>query len=482
LLYGFGRPAKGFDTWPAPATTDDQGRFVLRGVGDAPRITLRAAGEGVGPHEREFVPAVPGAGLSDLTWALSSPQVLEGKVVGADSKESVPHARLEVLAIGPRTGPPGFPGPVYGPIEGHADGQGRFRLTPPPGVEFRVTAYAPAGEPYLALTRTVAWPQGAARQEVDVVLPRGVLVAGRVVEAPSGRAVAGAHVRFMPEGAGGFDFKDPLHAGWEVGATTGPDGTFRLAVTPGRGHLLVKGPTADYVHVPISFRKLLGRYEGQDPNYFPDGAVPLDLKADTPEHRVEVSLRRGVTLRGRLVGPDDKPITRALLWCPTYIPVGHVYTGYPVVVLGGRFEVPGCDPKGKVRVVCYAADGELGAAADLPTAEAERGPVTVRLQPCGSAEVRFLDGGGRPRVGSSPQLQLVLAPGPGGAAARRDAVIAPMWDHVHGRTDAEGRVTLSPLIPGATYRLIDSRPLGEDFTAAAAKTLVLPDVTLRAGQ
>ena len=39
------------------------------------------------------------------------------------------------------------------------------------------------------------------------------------------------------------------------------------------------------------------------------------------------------------------------------------------------------------------------------------------------------------------------------------------------RTDADGRVTIESLIPGATYRF-----LGHDFTAEAGKTIDLPDV------
>jgi RNA polymerase sigma factor (sigma-70 family) len=484
LGYWLARPAKGFEAWPAPATSDAQGRFFLRGVGTAPRVMLRATGAGIGPHEREFVPPVPGAGLVDLAWALAPAQVLAGRVMCADSNKPVPHARLEVLAYGPRPGPPnvGAPGPVYGPVEGRADEQGRFRLTPPPGVSFRVTAYPPAGEPYVALTKSVPWPEGAARQDVDVALPRGVHLRGVVREAPSGKPVDGAGVRFCPAGGGLFDFQDPLHAGWEVGATSGPDGTFHIAVAPGRGHLLVKGPTPDYVHVDVSFRKLLDHDPGQDAIYHPDGVVPLDLKAGTEGHRVEVTLRRGVTVRGRLVDLDDRPVPRALLWCPTYVPVGHVYAGHPVTALGGRFEVPGCDPKGKVRVVFYDAQGELGAAAELAGAEAERGPVTVRLDRCGAAEVRFLDGRGRPQAGYTPTLQLVLRPA-APPADRRAADIAHVWDHVRGTTDADGVVTLRPLIPGATYRFVEGgRFPGDDFTVPAGRTVNLGEVALPGGR
>ena len=67
-------------------------------------------------------------------------------------------------------------------MAGRADEKGRFRLNPSPGNSFHVSAYAPDGEPYLTLEKRIQWPRAAVKQQVDLSLPRGVLVRGTVTE------------------------------------------------------------------------------------------------------------------------------------------------------------------------------------------------------------------------------------------------------------------------------------------------------------
>ena len=40
----------------------------------------------------------------------------------------------------------------------------------------------PAGQPYLAASKRVEWPKGAIEQSVDLALPRGVPIRGKVIE------------------------------------------------------------------------------------------------------------------------------------------------------------------------------------------------------------------------------------------------------------------------------------------------------------
>src|SRR5262249_43221517 len=152
-----------------------------------------------------------------------------------------------------------------------------------------------------------------------------------------------------------------------------------------------------------------------------------------------------------------------------------------VVLEGGRFRLPGCDPGKTYRVFLLDAVSEpislrsvvddgrqfflwglggdlqarFGALAEISAAKAEGGELTLRRQPCGSARVRLRDAAGKPsRV--IPWVELEVVPDRGKREGER-AALAPSGLPVSGKTpmtpDAEGRLTVRGLIPGATYRL-----------------------------
>jgi hypothetical protein len=106
--------------------------------------------------------------------------------------------------------------------------------------------------------------------------------------------------------------------------------------------------------------------------------------------------------------------------------------------------------------------------------------VVVHLQKCGAARVCYKDPQGKPISGHQPdQLTLIITPGTDAPARDRpmaDTVFQVNLDpqRVRGlRTDADGRVTIVSLIPGARYRF-----RGHEFTSEADKTIDLPEVTV----
>ena len=121
-------------------------------------------------------------------------------------------------------------------------GDSAFPLAPVPTGRFGVRAQSPDGAPYLMTMKQGEWPKGAIEQSVDIALPRGVVVRGKITEEGTGRPVAGAVVLVTsPSSRGG------LPAGFSVPGVTGPDGTYRVAAPPGPGYLVVQGPDDDYV-------------------------------------------------------------------------------------------------------------------------------------------------------------------------------------------------------------------------------------------
>ena len=186
----------------------------------------------------------------------------------------------------------------------------------------------------------------------------------------------------------------------------------------------------------------------------------------------EFKLRRGVTVRGRLVDPSGQPVREALLVCRWYLSrngmtVNHAPTWK--TLRGGRFELHGCDPGSSAPVLFLDAKKQRGAAIELSGKQAGE-DVEVTMKPCGSAARP--DGGRRRASPFAP----ALAGAPGGRAyawaivrghysrtTRRPARSWPTRSMsptstatatATMKTDANGRMTFPTLIPGATYRVI----------------------------
>ena len=105
-----------------------------------------------------------------------------------------------------------------------------------------------------------------------------------------------------------------------------------MVVPRGPGHLLVQGPSADYLHVTTSFGEM---GVGIRPSFhmYPDAHASLDIKDGEATHPLELRLRRGVTVTGRVVGPDGKPVAEAFAFGRSYTPYRE-YT-FPLVAFNG---------------------------------------------------------------------------------------------------------------------------------------------------
>jgi protocatechuate 3,4-dioxygenase beta subunit len=449
-----------FAPWPAPAVSDGQGRFVLRGCN---RHNLLLSAEGasasawlqLGPPEKGEDEA--------LTLSLAPARVLTGRVVCGETGKPV--ARTRVVNI-------------FGGNDARTDADGRFRLALRDHQRsIPLNVFPAEGEPYLSADPTVEWPKGALKHDVEIRLPRGSLVRGRVTEAGSGKPVAGASVTFYPRGA--------PPEGQEV---TDGDGRFRIAARPGPGHLLIQGPTMDYVHQEVN-GGLLVKGEPGGVRMYPDAAVPVDVPAKGAPGEVAVTLRRGLTFRGRVLDPEGKPVARA--WLLHRLNHSDPRSAHdPPEACDGVFEVPGLDPDKTVPVFFLDPVHQWGGVARLSGKQAGQ-EVTVRLAPCGRAAARYVNQHGKPAAKAVVAPELVLTPGRSvwdADPTRKKELIADqvslltLDQHNYGgkvRTDAEGRVTFPALIPGATYRVTHfEKPnmTEREFTVAPGKTTDLGEV------
>ncbi len=353
-------PPADLPLWPAPVTTDAQGRFELRGLGPGLGVGFQVRDERFALQVLDIPPRGK-AEAGDKTHILAPARILEGTITDGETGKPLPRARIRVdsrcaschdapfefgvvdslrhcgvVSAGDRKGRRGAGdallalhivgawinerSDVLRALEIQTDEQGRFRLPLHQATGYNLHVVAGPGEPYLSRTETVAWlARAVVRQQVKVELLRGVPVRGKVVEQPGGKPVADATIDFWAK-----DVKLPPGTHWPRALRTGPDGTFEALLPPGCWHLLVNAASGDYVPQKIAVSKL-GNVPGGpvvrlppqekgakgEQSFSPDAWTVVEVKAGVRVVEVTVSLSRAPPRGGQPAPPDGKPSARA---------------------------------------------------------------------------------------------------------------------------------------------------------------------------
>ncbi len=509
----YDRPWLDSPAWPASAISDDGGRFTVRGLGRGPSYSLSTDdprftpylgsirtddGAAISGRLSRYVGGIrvePGPDPKPITITVQPARSLTGRVTDADTGQPVPHAL--VCSLGMR--------------RSEADGDGRFRIAARAVGRlnrFMIRAAAPEGAPYLVAEKDGEWPRGALEQSVDLALTRGVVVRGRVIEEGTGRPVAGAIVRVAP-------YRSPQQIAGRscVPAVTGPDGTYRVAAPPGPGYLVVQG-SDEYVlrEVGGDGDPSLIEAEPGHRRFYAHAYRAVDLKPGEPDQEIDVTLRRGTTIRGRVVGPDGQPVPYARVFSRIILrtnPVGG-WRDFVVVFVGpagfgrgqvydGRFTLHGLDANVEVPVFFLSPERKLGATVRFSGRSGSGGPVTVRLQPCGTVRARLVDPEGKPVNHYRAASVMTMIVTPGSVHRRKPAKDDPLFadegslyeldplNHpTDAQSDAQGRVTFPALIPGATYRVLDrsafyaggEQEIRKEFVVEPGQELELGDILI----
>jgi len=490
-----GNHAKNVSGWPQPTITDAEGRFAVRGVGRDLRVLLMAED----PRFARQSIVIDTDSVSEskqVTLAMEPAKIITGRVTYADTGKPVPHASLEIIAYRRNAG-------YSNPFE--TDAEGRFRANPLSTDRYRVSAYAPEGQPYhlSGWTKIFAWTKGALEHRVDLALPRGTVIRGKVTEEASGKPVAGAMLGYISRSS------QDEESGARNGRTESEtDGSFQFAVLPKPGYLIVVGPSEDYVFQEIGRRMInLGQPGGI--RCYAHAFIARDLKPGGDTQEVNITLRRGMTVKGHVVGPDGQPVQDAWMFSqiipfPQPIPWRYWWGGYHGNARNGHFELHGLAPDVEVPVFFLEPKRKLGATVNLSGRSDPGGPITIRLESCGTAKARLVDSSGKPLAEYRDPylLSMVVTPGPSRfsrdkadqsrlAADQDDLSRIDSINYVDGPvSDSQGRVIFPALIPGATYRVYDRTTidneagpqLRKEFTVKPGETLDLGDILMEKPQ
>ena len=181
--------------WPEPATTDNDGRFILHGIslGAARQASLLFDIDDFRFAPDIFEAFVQNIGSEEVIFRLRPPRIVEGIVFHEDTKAPMVGAWLSVIL-----GDTKQVGDLSGQgVKVKTDGNGRFHAHWRPGKHLTIYVYPPTGEPYPTWLHTESWPGESERLHVEVSVPRGILVRGKVAEAGSRRGIEGAGVEYQ---------------------------------------------------------------------------------------------------------------------------------------------------------------------------------------------------------------------------------------------------------------------------------------------
>ena len=374
----------------------------------------------------------------------------------------------------------------FGYVQTTTDAEGRYRLTGLStttdrlGNDNEILARGPLGEPYPMMTRGVDAGIPTGPITIDFAMKRGVWIDGRVVDQATGEGVADAALEY-------FIFDDNPHRddypgfGYPNSAfplRTGADGSFRTVGIPGRGIIGARKGNEGY-RIGMGAEQFADEIEGGLLPTAPRSCGPSDfntiVEVDIPEgaeaFSCEIPIDPGHRVEVRPVGPDGAP--KAGFWA---FGEADVYAAWRRKPEGAEtFEVTALGPDDR-RLVQAAVEGDRLAGTAVVAGD---GPdeITIAMEPWAEVTGRLVDEDGRP-FGSA-----ALTTGFRVRESDGDLDIGNVPDEFVTLGE-DGRFRIVGLLPGLSYTFMlrrDREILGEPIaglTVEAGAVKDLGDVTV----
>lgn len=469
-------------------TTDQNGEFVLRGVGDDQLVTLVFTGDRVQAHPlnvlgREIktvslphIKSYPNGAKDifvgrDFTHAIGPSVPVEGVVTDYDTGQPI----TGVLVYVERLFREGSPNASQLRIDTNhmravTDDRGRFRITGmPPGELHVLECEPPKSLPYFAVSHDVSLSlEDGDSKRIDLQMKRGIWIEGRVIDKKSGQPLS-ATVDYIALEKNPHSLAEiGLRRAWvEERNGTDSDGRYRVIGFPGPGVLMVNSLVPGY-----PFADGAETIDGYNPSTGKIPTTPFPVPAsdwhlldqinpakDATSFTSNLRLDGGVRIPGRVVGPGNQKITDLHVlglteqdpyWSPKY---------QDQVRLTNRFTVNGYDGIGPRQLFFKTKDESLVGQTRIEGDAPEE--ITVPLEPSVRVTGRLIE--------SKTEL-----PAPGYFISCQECSFNEQTPSIKFmihwcNTDEEGRFEINGLMAGLTYKMRTSnesndRNKDNDFT------------------
>jgi hypothetical protein len=229
--------------------------------------------------------------------------------------------------------------------------------------------------------------------------------------------------------------------------------------------------------------------------FYAHDIVSYEAKAGAGSLELTATLRPSRAIKGRVAGPAGEMVKDALVLSRQQLDsINLTWQEYNFIhAREGRFVLPGFDLEKSSPVYFLDAEHKWGTAVELSGKPSDQ-ELTVRLQPCGQANARFVGPDRKPvaKLRLGPYVQLLMTPGSRtlglvdkGESLWADAAYLPNINWNEFATDNDGRITLTALIPGAPYRISDwstvnvqgkGYQIRKDFTIKPGEIVDLGDI------
>jgi hypothetical protein len=410
---------------------------------------------------------------ADLVLTLPPSRPYEGFVRDGDTGRGIPGVSIESFRLADN------PLSNYRQVKSTTDQTGHFRLEGMPiGAGNEVVLMPPEDEPYLASHRKLRYEPGRSPIAEDFVLKRGVWARGKVTRKSDGkpvrvllRYVAAADNPVVNEAPG---FRDLFFNGdYSYARDTQSDGSYRIAVLPGRGLLALELWEPEYYAIEDPGKQKPDLHRFVPFLYTYDRfSVEIDARGDSDlTHDFALNLARSRKVKGQILDPTGAPLVGA-----RYQGMGEI-DGWTLKPLSTSIftitELKRPAPRSFSRLAqirdldglsVFLFPGDSRPVAFVHETKHLAGfievgwntpdSVPVRLQPWGIVTGRLFDSVGRPCVKFGIQPKIILS----------NRVRKKRLDHWLPRvfTDAAGLFRVEGLIPGQEYRLVIEDPGGNE--------------------